>query len=57
MCEGAVGPVQRLAAFDHEATPYKALRRSRFTYDYDDYAHLARVDEWAALGEDEGAGS
>ncbi|MGE0765431.1 MAG: double-strand break repair protein AddB [Hyphomicrobiaceae bacterium] len=39
---------QRLVArFDHPATPYKALRRKRFDYRYDDYAHLARVGEWA----------
>lgn len=44
-----------IAAFDDEATPYKALRRSRFTYDYDDYAHLARVAEWSVPSEaDEG---
>jgi ATP-dependent helicase/nuclease subunit B len=39
--------------FDNEATPYKALRRARFDYDYDDYAHLARVAEWSVPGEDE----
>jgi ATP-dependent helicase/nuclease subunit B len=41
-----------IAEFDKPETPYKALRRSRFTYDYDDYAHLARVAEWAAPSED-----
>jgi ATP-dependent helicase/nuclease subunit B len=46
-----------IASFDNEASPYKAVRRAGFTYDYDDYAHLARVGEWAAMGEDEGAGS
>jgi len=46
-----------IAAFDDEATPYAAVRRARFTYDYDDYAHLARVGEWATFGEDEGTGS
>jgi ATP-dependent helicase/nuclease subunit B len=56
--ESAVESLSRLiASFDIEATPYKAVRRARFSYDYDDYAHLARVGEWAALGEDEGAGS
>jgi ATP-dependent helicase/nuclease subunit B len=39
--------------FDNETTPYKALRRARFDYDYDDYAHLARVAEWSVPGEDE----
>jgi ATP-dependent helicase/nuclease subunit B len=43
-----------IARFDDEATPYKALRRARFDYDYDDYAHLARVAEWSVPGEDEG---
>jgi ATP-dependent helicase/nuclease subunit B len=42
-----------IARFDDAATPYKALRRSRFDYDYDEYAHLARVAEWAVPGEDE----
>ncbi len=56
--QSAVESLSRLiASFDKEETPYKAVRRVRFTYDYDDYAHLARVGEWAALGEDEGAGS
>ena len=39
-----------IEAFDLQATPYKALRRKDFKgqYQYDDYAHLARVDEWGA---------
>ncbi|MEZ5843565.1 MAG: double-strand break repair protein AddB [Hyphomicrobiaceae bacterium] len=37
--------------FDDEATPYRALRRAGFSYDYDDYALLARVAEWSG-GED-----
>ena len=42
-----------IAEFDSPATPYKAVRRARFTYDYDEFAHLARVAEWqAAEGED-----
>jgi len=43
-----------VAKFDKEDTPYKALRRHDFKgqYEYDDYAHLARVQEWGA--EDEG---
>lgn len=58
LAEGAVESLSRLvASFDNEETPYKAVRRARFTYDYDDYAHLARVREWAALREDVGAGS
>lgn len=34
--------------FSKSTTPYTAVRRARFTYDYDDYAHLARVAEWSA---------
>ena len=37
-----------IARFDDAATPYRALRRARFDYRYDDYAHLARVAEWSA---------
>jgi ATP-dependent helicase/nuclease subunit B len=49
LADTAVERLSRLVAdFDDAATPYKALRRARFTYDYDDYAHLARVAEWAA---------
>jgi ATP-dependent helicase/nuclease subunit B len=35
-----------VALYDHADTPYAATRRARFRYDYDDYAHLARVAEW-----------
>jgi ATP-dependent helicase/nuclease subunit B len=42
-----------IASFDDEGTPYKALRRNGFDYEYDDYAHLARVGEWTAVVEDE----
>jgi ATP-dependent helicase/nuclease subunit B len=55
LADDAVDRLARLIAeFDDEATPYKALRRARFDYDYDDYAHLGRVSEWAATAEDEG---
>lgn len=43
-----------IALYDDEATPYKAIRRPGFRYDYDDYAHLARVAEWSAHVDDEG---
>jgi ATP-dependent helicase/nuclease subunit B len=36
-----------IAAFDEEKTPYRALRRARFNYRFDDYAQLARVAEWS----------
>ncbi|HPG88454.1 MAG TPA: double-strand break repair protein AddB [Hyphomicrobium sp.] len=43
-----------VALYDDEATPYRATRRPGFRYDYDDYAHLARVAEWSAHSDDEG---
>ena len=46
--EARDGLIRLIAAFDDEAKPYRALRRVRFDYRYDDYAHLARVAEWSA---------
>lgn len=45
-----------IASFDQPGTPYAALRRPRFTYAFDGFAHLARVDEWnqRAEADDEG---
>ena len=45
---------QLVAAFDDAATPYRAVRRARFTYDFDDYAQLARIAEWSAEGGEPG---
>jgi ATP-dependent helicase/nuclease subunit B len=42
------GLARHVARFDDETTPYRALRRARFGYDYDAYAHLARVAEWSS---------
>ena len=42
-----------IADFDNPATPYRAIRRPGFRYDYDDYAHLARVAEWSAHVDEE----
>jgi ATP-dependent helicase/nuclease subunit B len=42
------GLARLIAQFDQETTPYRALRRARFKYDYDVYAHLARAAEWCA---------
>lgn len=42
-----------VARFDDPATPYRALRRPAYRYDYDDYAHLARVAEWSAHVDEE----
>ena len=40
-----------VADFDDPSTPYQAVRRAAFAsaYSFDDYAHLARVDEWAGV--------
>lgn len=45
----ALAELQKLVArFDDAGTPYRALRRRRFDYTYDDYAHLARIGEWTS---------
>ncbi|MEN2494966.1 MAG: hypothetical protein TECD_00877 [Hyphomicrobiaceae bacterium hypho_1] len=41
--------------FNDAETPYLATRRSQFSYDFDDYSHLARITEW--IGESFEAGS
>lgn len=50
------GLKRQVARFDDVHTPYHPLRRPGFSYDYDDYAHLARVAEWSsgAVAEEEG---
>ncbi|MBS0232583.1 MAG: double-strand break repair protein AddB [Proteobacteria bacterium] len=47
------GLEQLIATFDKPETPYRAIRRPGYRYDYDAYAHLARVAEWSAHVEDE----
>ena len=47
------GLLRLIAQFDQEATPYRAVRRARFNYQYDDYAHLARAAEWSTGGNGE----
>lgn len=44
------GLTRLVHTYDDPATPYRAMRRARFAdrYAFDDYAHLARVAEWAA---------
>jgi ATP-dependent helicase/nuclease subunit B len=42
-----------VAKFDLEATPYAVTRRATFSYDYDEFAHLARVAEWSTAASDE----
>ncbi|MEQ1716868.1 MAG: double-strand break repair protein AddB [Hyphomicrobium sp.] len=48
-----VGLATLIADFDDPETPYRAVRRAGFRYDYDDYAELARVAEWSAHIEEE----
>ncbi len=42
-----------VARYDDARTPYRAVRRAGFNYDYDDYADLARVAEWSSYVEEE----
>jgi ATP-dependent helicase/nuclease subunit B len=58
LAEKALADLTRLIEhFDRGDTPYEAQRRpgSAFSriYDYDDYAHLARLAEWQTLGLEE----
>jgi ATP-dependent helicase/nuclease subunit B len=41
-----------VTAYDDPLQSYRAVRRARFDYRYDDFAHLARVAEWS--GGDDG---
>jgi ATP-dependent helicase/nuclease subunit B len=52
--DAEAGLKRLIAEFDRVETPYRAVRRPRFSYQYDDYAHLARAAEWAGAeaGED-----
>ena len=44
-----------IKTFDDPATPYRAIRRPSYSYDYDAYAQLARVAEWSAHVDEEAA--
>lgn len=48
----AGGLADLIAAFDQAETPYIALPRPDHLPDFNDYDHLARVQEWTALGDD-----
>lgn len=55
LADDALEHLQNLVkAYADEAQPYTALRRAEFRnsaqYRYDDYAHLARLQEWQAGG-------
>src|SRR5262245_19970152 len=49
------GLARLIQQFDCAGTPYRAVRRPRFRYDYDEFAHLARVAEWAIESDEEAA--
>lgn len=51
--ETRAGLERLIAQFDRPQTPYAAVRRAGFRYDYDDYAHLARVAEWSGAAAEE----
>ncbi len=49
LIDEAIPGLRRLiAAYDNPATPYAAVPRGEYAPRYNDYAHLARVKEWAA---------
>ena len=50
-----LGLERLIAEFDNPTTPYRAIRRPGYSYDYDAYAHLARVAEWSAHVDEEAA--
>ncbi len=50
-----LGLERLILSFDDPATPYRAIRRPSFRYEYDAYAHLARVAEWSAHVDEEAA--
>ncbi|HET6388614.1 double-strand break repair protein AddB [Hyphomicrobium sp.] len=53
--EARTGLELLIAAFDRVETPYRAIRRPGYRYDFDAYAHLARVAEWSAHVDEEAA--
>lgn len=52
--EARKGLENLIAAFDDEATPYRAKPRPKYAPRYNDYEHLARVREWSAADGEEG---
>lgn len=50
----AIDGLQKLVSrYDIKETPYRAVRRPGFRYEYDDYADLARVAEWSSHVDEE----
>ncbi len=57
LAKNALSELTRLVAdYDRPETDYRAVRRAAFAnaYRYDDYAHLARVQEWSLGDGDDG---
>ena len=54
--DARLGLERMIERYDDPETPYRALRRASFAnaYEYDDFAHLARVGEWSAGDDGEG---
>lgn len=50
--EAIDGLTRLVRRFDNADTPYRPTRRPRFSYDFDPYAHLARIAEWSAATDD-----
>ncbi len=44
-----------VTSFDDQSTPYRAVRRPKFKYEYDAFAHLARVAEWSGHVDEDAA--
>ena len=44
---------RHIADFDRQSTPYAVARREGFRYDFDEFAHLARVAEWSAVADED----
>jgi ATP-dependent helicase/nuclease subunit B len=42
------GLKSHIARFDNPLTPYRPVRRQGFSYEFDEFAHLARVAEWSS---------
>ncbi len=47
------GLLRFISVFDNEKTPYYSVPRPADPPRFNDYAHLARIAEWSALGDDD----
>ncbi|MCB2106264.1 MAG: double-strand break repair protein AddB [Rhodobacteraceae bacterium] len=55
LAKGALdGLTKLIATYDQESTPYPARPHPTYAPKYSDYLHLARVREWASLGDGDG---